>query len=266
LKLLSQSTDVFQLVIFDSGPNPACLINCLIIEDDPIYRDIIFGYARKISSLNVIATCSNALEANDHLQGNNIKLMFSDIEIGDLSGLDFVRTLQKPPFIIFITSYPDYAVQGFHVDAVDYLVKPVTFERFLKAVNRAADRIKTGDQSTQPEVDHFFVRVDNQHLKLRFDDVIFIEADGDFVRINTLNATHMVLVNLKNIEEQLPSSLFIRTHRSYVVNLSKIETLDNTEIKTTKGNIPLGKNFYENVYASVVDRKLVKRFGATENS
>src|SRR5262245_2020328 len=136
-------------------------INCLIIEDDLIYRETILGFAKKIPSLNVVASCASAIEANVYLTAGNISLLFSDIEMADLSGLDFIRSLKNPPFTIFITSYPNYAVEGFQVDAVDFLVKPVTFDRFLKAVNKAISRIQatgpSGDHPVQTKDDHFFI-------------------------------------------------------------------------------------------------------------
>ncbi len=247
-------------------------INCLIIEDDIIYRETIRGFASKIPSLHVVATCASAMEANVYIASGQIALLFSDIEMADLSGLDFIRALKNPPYIIFITSFPNYAVEGFQVEAIDYLVKPVTFDRFLKAVNKvesvlAADKM-IGGGTLKVNDDHFFIRTDSQYLKLKYDEVVHVEAYGDFVKIHATHSTIVALVNLKNVEEQFPSSLFIRVHRSFLVNISKIDSLDNTEIRAQQHTIPLGQVYKDKVYASVVDKKLVRRFseGSAEAS
>ena len=246
-------------------------INCLIIEDDLIDRETILGFAGKIPSLHVLAACSNAIEANVYLASGDVELLFSDIEMADLSGLDLVKALKNPPPTIFITSFPNYAVEGFQVDAVDYLVKPITFERFLKAVNKASARVTPRpalEKAVQMKDDHFFVRMEGHYVKLKYDDVIYIAAYGDFVKIYTPDATHIALVNLKSMEEQLPPSLFIRIHRSYLMNLSKIESIDSSEIKASQYTIPLGQIYKDKVYALVLDKRLVKRFsgGSPESS
>lgn len=250
----------------------AMKVNCLIIEDNPIDRETVLGFAKKVPCLNIVAVCSSAMEANTYLANGGVTLILSDIAMEEFSGLDFIRSLPNPPFVIFITSFPDYAVQGFQVDAVDYLVKPITFDRFLKAVNKAVARIQgenvTTQEVTEIKSDHFFIRVDGQYIKLKYDDVVYIEAHGDFIKINTVIGQHLVLVNLKNLEGQLPASLFMRVHRSYIVNLSHIDRIDNTDVVARQFTIPLGSIYREKVYASVVEKKLVKRFpdGSQETS
>ena len=239
-------------------------INCLIVEDDLIQREVILGYVKRIPDLHVVASCSSALEANTYLSSSSVSLLFSDIEMEDISGLDFLKTLQSPPLTIFVTSFPHYAVDGFLVDAVDYLVKPVMFDRFLKAVNKAKERLdgrRHEAESIRTQEDHFFIRKEGQYLKLHYDDVVYIAAFGDFVKIFTSTENHLTLVNLKHIEEQLPASIFIRVHRSYLVNVMKIHALDGSEIKADHYAIPLGQSYKDQVYSFVVSKKLVKRFG-----
>lgn len=239
-------------------------INCLIIEDDPIYREMIRSFARKVPQLNVVATCASAQEALTHLLSGDVTLIFCDIRMDDLSGLEFIRSLQDPPFTVFITSFPDYAVEGFQVDAVDYIVKPVTFDRFLKAVNKVQVRLGAeglpNSQVIPLKDDHFYIRTDGQYHRLKYEDVIFIEAYGDFTKIHTEKLQHICLVNLKNLEEQLPRAVFIRVHRSYLVNISRIDSVDNTEIRAMQFTIPIGTRYKDGVYATVVEKKLVRRF------
>ncbi len=240
-------------------------INCLIVEDDPIHREVILGYVKRIPDLHLVASCASAIEANTHLSSSSISLLFSDIEMKDISGLDFLKTLKNPPLTIFITSFPHYAVDGFAADAVDYLVKPVMFDRFFKAVNKARTRLDSRGsnaiESISTHDDHFFIRKDGRFVKLQYDEVVYISAFGDFVKIFTSIENHLTLVNLKHIEEQLPASMFIRVHRSYLVNVKKIDMLDGAEIKAGQYSIPLGQSYRDQVYAFVVDKKLVKRFG-----
>lgn len=235
-------------------------INCLIIEDNLIDREIILGFASKIPLLNVVATCSNVLEASTHVGTGKVDLILSDIEMADLSGLDFVKSLANPPYTIFITSFPGYAVEGFQVAAIDYLVKPITLERLLKAVTKVqAHMLKDKGVKGEEQADHFFIRADGQYVKLNYADVLYIEANADFTKIYTTTGRIMALVNLKNMEEQLPQKLFIRVHRSFLVNISKIERVDENTIIIARFSVPLGNVYKEKIY-KMVDKKLVSRF------
>jgi two-component system, LytTR family, response regulator len=239
-------------------------LNTLIIEDDLSYREYLIDLLQKIPNVSIIGGCADPAEATSLLSNGNIHLIISDIEMGEISGLDFIRSLNNAPMIIFITSFPSYALEGFDVNAIDYLVKPVTLGRLLKAVNKAHDQFIAHQSSQGPRIqnqnDHFFIRTDSQYVKLNYEDVIYIEAYGDFVKIYTLNSHVIALVNLKNIEDQLPQTIFMRVHRSYIINISKIERIDNSEIIISTYTIPVSKAYRDKVYASVVGAKLVKRF------
>lgn len=237
-------------------------IDCLIIEDDPAEREFLVSLAQKIPQLGLIRSCSGAAEASGILATEHIDLIISDIEMGELSGIDFVRSLIKPPPVIFTTSFPGYAVDGFEVNAIDYVVKPVTLGRLMKAVNKAHEKIKQDktDRNPAPGKDHFFIRTEAQYVKLKYDDVIYIEAYGDFVKIYTPVACTLALVNLKNIEDQLPAEIFMRVHRSFLVNITKIDNIDTSHIKALSYTIPISKAFRDKLHTSVVEVKLVKRF------
>lgn len=236
-------------------------LDCIIIEDDPAYREYIISLAEKIPFLNISGRFANATEAAAHLVERDVDLIISDIEMGEVSGIEFIRSLKNPPQVIFLTSFPGYAIEGFDVNAIDYLVKPVTSGRLLKAVNKAYEQIKLlKGYASEKAADHMFVRTDAQYVKLKYDDIVYIEAYGDFVKIYTSLSPVIALVNLKNIEEQLPQNVFMRIHRSYIVNVSKIISLDNSQIKTTHYQLPVGKAYRDKIYASVIGSRLVKRF------
>ncbi|WP_316802918.1 LytTR family DNA-binding domain-containing protein [Pedobacter nototheniae] len=214
--------------------------NCLVIDDNEIERDAIEMQLRKIPSLNIIAVCENALEAMQVLATQKIDIVFSDIDMPGLSGLDLLKsTLNKPAFI-FITSYTEYAVEGFNLDALDFIVKPASFERLLKAANKAIEyltlknilnRELTESNKAEADTDDFFFFKETKGIsKLYYSDVVYVESMGDFSKIYTQKGMHVTLVNLKNLEIQFPSNSFLRVHKQYIVNLKHISTLTNHEI------------------------------------
>jgi DNA-binding LytR/AlgR family response regulator len=239
-------------------------IKCLVIEDDPNYREIISGYIKKIDSLQLIAACADPMEAHQFIISDTIQLLFSDIEMGELSGIEYIKSLKNPPLVIFISSYPKYALEGYEVEAIHFLEKPILFSQFLKAVNRATTRLALAQDERvkflKQEENHFYISDKNQWIKLEYNNVIYIEADGDFVNIITSEKKYLVLVNLKNIEGQLPSDIFIRSHRFFLVNKVKIHSISKDgQIKVDKYTIPLGDTYRENLHNLILRNRLIKR-------
>lgn len=211
---------------------------CLIVDDNEIERDAIEMYLRKIPKLDIIAICSTALEAVDVLQNQHIDIVFSDIDMPELSGMDLLKSIKNPPVFIFITSFAEYATEGFNLDALDFVVKPTTLERLLKASNKAVDYLelkKAVANSTEVQHhekdtdDYFYIKETKGFTRLNYADVIYIESMGDFSKIYTATNKHITLVNLKNLERQLPG-IFIRVHKQFIINLNQIATVTNSEI------------------------------------
>lgn len=235
-------------------------VNCLVIDDDPISRTIVCNYINQVDSLYLVASCENPVQAMSYLYNTHIHIVFSDIEMPVLNGLDFIKSLKEPPLFIFITSHQEYALEGFEVNATDFLTKPFTYARFFKAVNKALELIAGNEKEViDIQKDYFFVKLDSKLIKLYFDEVLYVEAQKDYVKIYTnTGKPQLVWLNLKHIEEQFPADLFVRTHRSYIVNISKVDVILNEEVIIGNASIPLGMSYKENVL-KVIDPKLIKR-------
>jgi DNA-binding LytR/AlgR family response regulator len=230
------------------------MINVIIVDDEPLAQDVLETYIEKIPDLNLIKKCNNAFEANEALKQHDIDLMFLDIQMPQLTGTDFLRSLSKPPVVIFTTAYSNYAVDGFELNAIDYLLKPISMERFLKAANKAIEQIElqrdggnTNSTSTEPEADFTFVKADKKLIKVTFSDVIYIEGLKDYVIIRQTNGRVVTLQTMKSLEQKLPDQIFKRIHRSYIVNLNRIEALVGNMVEVIeKGqakHLPVGKNY-----------------------
>lgn len=228
--------------------------------------DLIGMFIKKIDFLSLEKVFNNAIEAQKYILDNEIDLIISDIMLPDITGLEMIKTLKNPPQVIFTTSFPDFAVDGFELSAADYLVKPIRFERFLKAINRAWEMHKSHDAASssqktgqEPKNDHFFIRSEFSFIKIFYNDIIYIQSVKDYVRIVTAAESHLTAMNLIAIEEKLPKTDFIRIHRSLIINQNKIEALKNNEVTVGGHLLSLGKNYRDSVYEAVVNNKILKR-------
>ncbi|GAA3955425.1 LytTR family DNA-binding domain-containing protein [Hymenobacter algoricola] len=241
-------------------------ITCLLLDDDPLVLDLLQAYASMTDILDVKAVFSDPLEAHRYLLTNDVQVLFSDVTMPHLSGLDLVRSLQQPPLVVLMTSHPQYAMEGFNLDVIDFLLKPISLDRFLKAVNKVASILRASQVNGEEAADtragwgSFFIRTDAQFVRLHYREVLYIEALKDFTKINTADGrTHLTLVNLKNLEEQLPPGLFVRTHRSYLVNAAQIEAISTMEVRVGGHALPLGQTYRERVTERIVNRSLIRR-------
>lgn len=223
---------------------------CLVIEDEPLSQDILSKYISDTPQLELAGICGEALAASSFLRTSQVDLIFLDINLPVISGLSFLKSLSHPPMVIFTTAYPEYAVEGFEADAVDYLVKPFSFERFLKAVNKAFDRMdflhsKTSlPTSTVQETPGFIIlRADKKVYKVNFPDILYLEATGDYVKVFTTDKCLVVHETVKNILEQLPSEQFIRVHKSFIVPLKRIKFIEGNQVSIDGKMIPVGLVF-----------------------
>ncbi len=219
-------------------------ISCIIVDDEPISRDILRKYIGDIPELELRAECQDAFEANRHLAENQTDLIFLDINMPRLSGVSFARSLKAAPLIIFTTAYPEYAVEGFDLNAVDYLVKPFSFERFLKAANKALS-IMADASPAQPADSTILVRSDKKIYSIKHDAIQFIEGCGDYIKVHTEDKTLVVHDTMKGFVSTLPLEQFMRVHKSYAVNISKVEYLDGNTIHISDSSLQVSPQHRE---------------------
>jgi len=225
-------------------------IKCLIIDDEPLAHRVIERYAEEIPFLDIVEKCNNSLDALEVLRNKEIDLIFLDINMPKLTGMEFLRTLKNPPLVIVTTAYSSYAVQGFELGVVDYLMKPFALDRFLKAVQKAQDILhsrKTVQAEPpapeKPEDQHIFIKSSKKTYRINLEDILYIEALGDYVKVFTINKMIVSYQSLKNIENLLPAMNFPRIHKSYIVSLAKIEIIEGNHVKISNRILPIGSNF-----------------------
>ena len=218
-------------------------LNCLIVDDEPLSQDVIIDFVNACPELNLLGVCKDALEAGEYLKQDKIDVLFLDINMPKLSGISFVKSLKEPPLFVFITAYPEFAIEGFEVDAVDYLVKPVSFERFRTAVNRLLERF-TGNEE-QTIIQHIMVRSNKKNYKINFDEILFLEAQGDYVRFVTTENSLMVHGTLKEFIAKIPDNYFERIHKSYVISLSKVVYLEGNQVSISGHKLPVSLSYKE---------------------
>lgn len=247
---------------------------CLIADDNEMERDVMQMHLEKIGQFDIVALCENGLIAQQVLSSNEIDIVFSDIDMPELSGISLLRSLKKPPVFIFVSAHPEYAVESYNLDVIDFVVKPVTLERILRSANKAIEYIELKNQSgtkqdsaTLENDDYFFIRESNDLVKLHFEDVAYIESMGDFSKIFTLNdKRHITLVSLKNLEVQLPASCFTRIHKQYIVNHNHISAISVDElVVNNKYTLPLSQSLRQSLLDKVVAKKIVTRHVAKES-
>ncbi len=234
-------------------------IKILIVDDEPLAQDILEAYVSKIPELKLVAKCKNALEAFSILSKENIDLMLLDIEMPEISGIDFIKTLKNPPFIIFTTAYPQFAIESYEYNSLDYLLKPISFERFMKAINKAMTMIKNtagAERSTQtvsvksdPGDNIIFVKSEGKLIKINLADVWMIEGLKDYVIFRTDEGKTIVHSTMKSIEDQLiQMTNFIRIHKSYIINIKFVTEVWGNSVKIKNENITIGNTYKDEVY------------------
>jgi two-component system, LytTR family, response regulator len=228
------------------------IINCITVDDEPLALDIIKDYIAQVPFLKLLKSFKDGINAIEYIAINNVDLIFLDIEMGGLSGTQLLKTLNKKPKVIMTTAYRNYAFDAFELDVTDYLLKPFTFERFLKAVEKTFNLLTNEHKTFNPvdtEKKYFFVRSNYKMQKVNFEDILYIEGLSEYIIIKTINANVITLQSFKNIEQTLPQSKFIRVHKSYLVAIDKIDCIDGQNIKITNKEIPIGnkykKRFFE---------------------
>ncbi|WP_131537298.1 LytR/AlgR family response regulator transcription factor [Pedobacter nototheniae] len=226
-------------------------LNCIIIDDEPLARDVVESLAKSVPFLNIVATFEDPVEALLFIKDNHVDIVFSDIEMPKLNGLEFVRALGNTVVTIFITAYRDFALDGFDAGATDYLVKPVRFDRFLKAVNKAKDYLELKKSSSIQQVnnDRIFIKSEGKLIKILLNEILYIEAQGDYLKIVIPSATYTTQTTLKSMEEMLSLPIFFRIQRSFILNLEAVRSVNGNMVELVNGkSISIALNKKEELF------------------
>lgn len=241
------------------------MIRVLIVDDEPLAQDVIETYVQKIPDLFLVGTCKNAIEASSILNKEVVDLIFLDIQMPQLNGIDFIKSLTKKPLVIITTAFSDYAVEGFELNVIDYLLKPISFNRFLLAINRIIEsrNSATVEEPTKPQLDkesYFFVKADKKMVKINHKDILYIEGLKDYVIIKLSKSRLVTLQTMKSLEDKLPAEIFKRIHRSYIINLGKLDSIVGNTVELKEGDqqikLPIGKNYKEELIALINENRL----------
>jgi len=239
------------------------MINCVIIDDEPLARDGIANYVRQVDFLQLTGTCEDPVDLMKLLDQHSVDLIFLDIQTPKMNGIDFLKIVKNPPMVIITTAFPSYALEGFQLNVLDYLLKPITFDRFFQSANKARDYhqlitrpVDPAPQKTGQNTDYFFIKCGSKYEKIYFKDILYIQGTQNYVTICTQKGKYLTLLYLKNLEENLDSQAFIRVHKSYIVSIDKIEGIEGNEIFIQSHHIPISRNYREQVIQQVVANKL----------
>jgi DNA-binding LytR/AlgR family response regulator len=237
-------------------------LNCLIIDDEPIARKGLQEYVDEIEFLDCVGSCENALKASACLNEQKIDLMFLDIHMPKLTGIEFLKAIKNPPLTVLTTAYPDYALEGYTLDVIDYLVKPITFNRFLKASQRALEffqlQFNAAQQNARPS-DYFFVRCDRKFEKVYFRDVSHVEGLQNYAVIHVPGRKLITYITLTSLENQLPKDQFLKVHKSFLISVPHITAIEGDEIILNHARVPISRNLREQVINQILGNSLFKR-------
>jgi DNA-binding LytR/AlgR family response regulator len=231
-------------------------IKCIITDDEPLARKGLRGYIEKIDFLTLTGECEDAIQLNTLLKAQPVDLIFLDIEMPEMTGLDLLSNLTNPPKVIIVSAYEQYALKGYEFDVVDYLLKPVPFERFLKSANRVHDLLQT--KQTEGG-DYIFVKSDKQFKKILLKEILFIESLENYVVIQTTSRKEVVYTTLKQLYESLPQPVFQQTHRSYIVNINEVNAIEGNQLNINSYKIPIARNFRDDIYNLLLNNRLINR-------
>lgn len=239
-------------------------INCIIIDDEPLARKGLREYIADVDFLHLLGEYENPLKATEVFSSGEVQLLFLDIQMPKITGLEFLKSIPHPPPVVFTTAYPQYALDGFDLNALDYLVKPFSFDRFLKAALKAKEyyEVRQKNRASAAEAtaaDYFFIKADNKLVKLAYDEILFAEALQNYVTIQTTEKKYITYLTFKSVEEYLPADKFIKTHKSYIIAASKINSIEGNNIRIGTYHIPISRNLKDDVMERLLKGKFLKR-------
>ncbi len=238
-------------------------LNCIIVDDEAPARKVVAKYLEDVPGVNITAQCKNAFEALEALDTHKPDLVFLDINMPKLSGLNFLKTLARPPLVIITTAYREYAIEGFELDVVDYLHKPFSLERFLKALQKARERLARKEAATAPPAipekpapatqdDFIFVKEDKKVVRVDLREILYLESVGDYVKVHTLRKTLVTYMSLKKMEDLLDPQRFPRIHKSYMINVAQIASIESNRVRIREDSLPVGESYRPN-FMKLVD-------------
>lgn len=245
--------------------NPGLTMNCIILDDDPMAQNIIADYIEHVPYLTLIDKCSTAFDAYDVLHNHKIDIIFLDTQLPGISGIDFIRSLDDKPMIIFTTVFKEYALEAFNLNAMDYLLKPISFDRFLKATNKAYEyyslkslKLKTAGKTKEPSAasEFILVKADYKTIKINLNDILYVEGLKDYIKIFTVGSEKPIITlnSLKRMQENLPADRFARVHKSFIISLNHIKVINKTQVVIGKNYIPIGES-YKDIFISEMENK-----------
>lgn len=237
-------------------------IKALIIDDEPLARNVIMEYARKITSLSIVGECGDAICAHSIIQDKQVDLLFLDINMPKLTGIEFLKSLKNPPLVIFTTAYSDYALDGFELNVIDYLKKPFSFERFCKAYFRAEELHLLKQTVPKPDIienknNFLFIKSDKKTIKVKIADILYIEGLGDYIKLYLTDKKLVTNLSMKKLESLLPTDQFYRIHKSFIISLDKIESIEGNMVKICNTKLPIG-NLYRQEFMLFVKHFLAE--------
>ena len=240
-------------------------INCLIIDDEPLAIGILESYIKTLDYMNIVNSYTNAVDALAVIKNENIDVIYLDINMSRINGLEFLRTLKKHPLIIITTAYREYALESYELDVLDYLVKPIPLNRFLKSADKLVERLKSINEnkvsvSTEP---HIFVKVDKKMVRVNLSEILFIESLKDYIKIHTATGCHVAYKALSSIIEELPLQNFVRVHKSYAIAIDKVKSVDGSSIEIGSWNIPIGRIYLKNAKEKIFSGNVILPKNAT---
>ncbi len=247
-------------------------INCLVIDDEPLAREGLANYVADLDFLHLVGTCESPLDAGEILDTQSVDLIFLDVQMPKLNGIDFLKTLRHPPLVILTTAYPQYALEGYQLDVLDYLLKPITFDRFYQSAQKAKAQWQLQQQAKQTpttsspaatspfaDEDYFFIKVEHKYERIAVRDIRYVEAMQNYVLIYTEQEKYMTLVTLKSVEERLPAEQFLRTHKSYLIAKDKIDSVEGNQIFVGQQIVPISRHYRESVIEALIGSNLLRR-------
>jgi DNA-binding LytR/AlgR family response regulator len=235
-------------------------LNCLIIDDEPVARNGMEEYVNEVDFLNLIGKCENPLKAASYLKDQQIDLLLLDIHMPKLSGIEFLKTIKDPPMAIFTTAYSEYALEGYSLDIIDYLMKPVSFDRFLRAVQKASDFYALKHKAKAVDQEYFFIKCDSKYERINFSELLFIESLQNYVVVHTAERKYITYLTLSAVEEQLPQQQFMKIHKSYLIALNKVKAIEGNEVVLQNNHhIPISRALKDEVMNRILGNNLLRR-------
>lgn len=238
-------------------------IKCLVVDDEPLAQRVLEKYISSLSSLELVKKCNNALEASSYLHQHHVDVMFLDIKMPELTGMEFLKTLNHPPQVIITTAYSEYALEGYEFSVLDYLLKPISFERFLKAINKIKRKqLNSVIGRPKPETkmpDFVFLKSDQTLHKVQFKNIIYLQGYGNYIKVFIGNKKILISETMNNMEKKLPQNLFVRVHKSYIVSIQEIDKIIENKIKIQDNNIPIGRTYKSRI------NEIIKKYNISES-